>query len=86
MQGHRKFPKSHIFDICVPGGFLCSEAKHKKVQEAGSGISVCIAIVDPNYKPSEDCESQKHPANTTHDASLPLKIASKKEKKKATVK
>lgn len=60
-------------------GFLCPEGKCKKVQEAGSGISACIAIIGPNCKPSEDCASQKHPANTTHEASLnTLKTAGKK--------
>lgn len=50
---------------------LCPKAKCKKVRETGTGISVCIAIVGPTYVPSEDCASQKHPAITTHEASLP---------------
>lgn len=59
----------------------CPRAKCKKVRETGTGISVCIAIVGPTYVPSEDCASQKHPAITTHEASLPhSRLQAKKQK------
>lgn len=81
--GTSKIPqKPQMWHLCS-WEFLCPEAKCKKVQEAGNGISVCIAIVGPNYKLSEDSASQKHPANTTLEASLPY---SRLHAKKATKK